>query len=163
MLLIAELIIVAMLLFAVAMLIKEEREIKRSKVPKASVKEYWNGSERRQAVRIDASLIVRYSVEKKQRIRLNGQMKDVSNNGMRLLANEKLTKGTLLLIEFDLPDAKKIISTEGKVAWTNGGFTERDEIGRRIFHTGIQFVSIKPDDKNKLDAYIKNITEKITP
>ena len=32
--------------------------------------------------------------------------------------------------------------------------------GRRVFRTGIQFINIKPDDKNRLAAYIKKTTEK---
>ena len=160
MLLIAELIIIFVLLITLVALILEEAKIKKSKVPRGTVKEYWSGRERRQYLRINSSLIVRYSMEKKSDAKLNGLMKDVSSDGMRLLANEKLTKGTLLLLEFDLPEVKGVVNAEGKVIWADGKFDERDEIGRRIFNTGIQFISIKPDDKSRLVTYIKKIAEK---
>lgn len=160
MLLIVEIVIILGLITVLITFIIEENKIKKSKVPGGAVKEYWKGQERRQSKRINATLIVRYSVEKKHHIKRNDLMKNVSNDGMCLVTNEKFSEGTLLLLEFDLPDTKDIISAEGKVVWADGKFTERDEIGRRVFHTGIQFVNIKPDDKSKLVAYIEKIVEK---
>lgn len=160
MILIAETVILLVLITALVTIIIEESKIKRSKIPRGTVKEYWSGPERRQSIRINTSLIVRYGMAKEDHNRLNGRTKDVSSNGMRLLINEKLTKGTLLLLEFDLPDTKDAINAEGKVIWADGEFGERDKSGRRIFHTGIQFIDIKPDAKNRLTAYIKRIAKK---
>lgn len=160
MLLIAELVIILVLIAALITLISEENKIEKSKAPRGAVKEYWEGQERRRSIRVNTSLIVRYSEEKKNHIKLNGQMKDVSSDGIRLLVNEKFKEGMLLLLEFDLPDIKEAISAKGKVIWADGNFTERDEVGRRTFQTGIQFINIKPDDKNRLVTYIKKIAEK---
>ena len=160
MLLIAEVVIVVVLITALVTLIIEENKIKKSKVPRGIVKEYWNGQEKRQSKRINASFIVRYSVKKKPHIKLNGRIKDVSSGGMRLLVNEKLAVGTLLLVEFDLPDNIDTIGAVGKVIWADGKFTERDEVGRRIFQTGIQFVNMEHGHKNKLVTYIEKIAEK---
>ena len=161
MLLIAEIVIICVLLIALIALIIEEEEIKKSKVPRGTLKEYWSGQERRQSLRINTSFIVRYCVAKNPHIKLNGQMKDVSSNGMKLLVNEKLKQGLVLLLEFNIPDSKDFINAQGKIMWTNGEFTERDEIGRRVFRTGIQFINIKPDDKNRLVTYIKKIAERV--
>ena len=160
MLLIVELIIILVLVLSLIILIIEEAKIKESKVPKGTVKEHWKGEERRQTFRINTSLIVKYSVEKKYHIRLNGRIKDLSSGGMQLLVNEKLFEGMLLLLEFELPESKSAICAEGKVIWKKGNFSERDEAGRRTFQTGIQFVNIKPDDKNRLIAYIEKNSEK---
>jgi c-di-GMP-binding flagellar brake protein YcgR len=159
MVLIAEIIIIGLLIIALAVVIIEENKIKKSKVPRGTVKEYWDGRERRQSIRVNASLIVRYSVAKKHNVKLNGRMKDISSGGMRLLVNEKLGDGTLLLLEFDLPEAKDVINAEGKVMWADGKYDERDETGRRIFHTGIQFVNMKQDDKNRLVNYIERMSK----
>lgn len=161
MLLIGEIIAILVLVTALTAFIIEENKIKKSKVPRGAIKEYWSGQERRQTMRINASFIVRYSIEKKYPLRLNGQMKDISSDGMRLLINEKLAEGTLLLLEFDLANKKDFVGAEGKVIWTDGEFAERDKTGRRIFQTGIQFVSIKPDDKSRLVAYVEKIAKKV--
>lgn len=160
MLLIAEIVIIFVLVIALISLILEEEKIKKSKVPRGIVKEYWSGQERRQYLRINTSFIVKYNTEKKSGIKLNGRMKDISSDGMRLLTNEKLVKGALLLLEFDLPDIKGVINAEGKVIWADGKFNERDEIGRRVFNTGIQFISIRPEDRSRLVTYIKKVAEK---
>lgn len=160
MLLTSVVILILVLITALIVLILEEWNIKKSKVPRGTVKEYWSGNERRQSRRINTSLIVRYSIEKRNHIKLNGRVKDVSIDGMRLLVNEKLKMGVLLSLEFDLPDTKDIIVAEGRVVWADGKFDDRDELGRRVFHTGIQFLDIKPKDKNRLVAYIEKIAEK---
>ena len=158
MLLAAELIFILVLIFVLIILITEEAKIKRSKVTSGAVKEYWDGRERRKSMRIDTSLFVRYSLKKKHHIR-NGQMKDISSGGMRLILNEKFVEGTLLLLEFDLPNTKATIGIKGKVVWSSGKFNERDELGRRLFQTGIQFVNIKSEDNNRLINYITKIAE----
>jgi c-di-GMP-binding flagellar brake protein YcgR len=137
----------------------EESKIKKSKITRGAVKEYWNGQERRKSLRINASLVVRYSIEKRYSIN-SGKMKDVSSGGMRLILNEKLKEEAFILLEFDLPDGKEIIKAEGKVIWSSGEFGERDESGKRLFQTGIQFVNIKAEGKKRLVTYIEKIAEK---
>ena len=161
MIVIAELTIILVLVLSLIILMIEEAKIKESRVPRGTLKEYWKGEERRQAFRINTSLIVKYSMEKKHHIRLNGRIKDLSSGGMQLLVNEKLFEGTLLLLEFDLPASKNAVCAEGKVIWNKGNFSERDGIGRRTFQAGIQFVNIKPDDKNRLITYIEKNSEKV--
>lgn len=160
MLLITEVIIILVLIAGLAIVIIEERRVKKLKIPKGAVREYWNGRERRQSMRIDTALIVKYSLEEKQHMKPNGRMRDLSSGGMRLLVNEKLKEGVLLLLEFDIPNTKDVIAAEGRVIWADGGFTERNEIGQRIFQTGIQFINIKSNDKDRLASYIEKIAEK---
>lgn len=159
MLLIAEIIFMLMLIMALITLIIEEGRIKQSKVPKGMVEEYWQGEERRKSVRINSSFIVKYIIEKKLHIKINGQTKDISEDGMRLLINEKLNTGTLLFLEFNLPDTKKMINAEASVVWAGGQFNERSSIGRRVFHTGVRFLNINAEDKNRLVNYIQKITQ----
>ena len=157
MVLIAEVIIIGVLIIVLIALFIEEARIRKSKIPRGSVKEYWNGRERRKTIRINTSLTVRYIVKKNLNRRFNGQMKDISRSGMKFIINEKLAKGTLLLFEFELPYVEKAIAAEGKVVWATGEFNERDEMKRRVFYTGIQFTDIKSDDENKLVNHIKKI------
>ena len=155
-----EIVIIAVLVSALAALFIEEIGIKKTGTPRGVAKEYWDGGERRKSIRVITELPVRYIIEKKLRIKLNGEMKDISRKGMRLLINEKLKEGTLLFLEFDMPETRETISADGKVVWADGDFDERDDAGKRIFQTGIQFVNIKPADDNILTAYINRIANK---
>jgi len=158
MLLLIEAIIILVLISALVALFIEEIGVKKSGVPRGIVKEYWDGEERRKAIRVTTELVVKYSVEKKLHIKLNGEIRNISKKGMRLIVNEKLAEGTLLFLEFDIPEAKEPIQADGKVVWTSGEFDERDASGRRIFQTGVQFVNIKPDDDARLTSYIGKTT-----
>jgi len=160
MFLLIEIVIIAVLISALAALFIEEIGIKKASTPRGVAKEYWDGGERRKSIRVITELPVRYSIEKKLRIKLNGEMKDISRKGMRLLINEKLKDGTLLFLEFDMPETWETISADGKVVWADGDFDERDDAGKRIFQTGIQFVNIKPADDTVLTAYINKIANR---
>jgi len=156
-LLLAEIILILILMLALIALLIEEKGIKKSHIPKGTVEECWDGQERRRAVRIDTSFTVTYNIEKKT---LRGQTKNLSSSGMRLLVNEKLFENTILKLEFTLPQSNETIHAEGKVIWSHGGFSERDDAGRRIFHAGIQFVTIKPKDLEKVISYIETAGQK---
>ena len=112
-----EVIIIMVLVSALAALIIEEIGVKKASISKGLVKEYWDGKERRRAIRVATDLAVRYSVEKKLHLRVNGAIKDISQKGVRLAVGEKLAEGTLLFLEFDIPDAKGAITADGKVIW----------------------------------------------
>ncbi len=158
MLLLMELIIIIVLVSALAALIIEEMGVRKAGIPKGVVKEYWDGKERRKAIRVNTDLTVRYSVEKKLHLKVNGAIKDISRKGVRLAVGEKLTEGALLFLEFDILDAKGPIVADGKVVWASGTFDERDASGKRIFETGVQFVNMKAEDDNRLAVYIKKIS-----
>lgn len=160
MFLLIEIVIIAVLISALAALFIEEIGMKKTGTPRGVVREYWDGGERRKSIRVTTELPVSYIIEKKLRIKLNGESKDVSRKGMRLLINEKLVEGTLLFLEFDMPETRETISADGRVVWANGNFDERDGAGKRMFQTGIQFVSIKPADDAVLTAYINKAANK---
>ncbi|MBL7071774.1 MAG: PilZ domain-containing protein [Candidatus Omnitrophica bacterium] len=159
MLLAAELIIVCVLIGALLVMVIEEDKIRKSKVPRGALEEYWEGRERRKSIRITSSFIVRYTIEEKAHTKLNCRTKDISSTGMGLIVNEKLATGTMLLLEFILPETQKLFKAEGKVAWATGEFDERNELGKRLFHMGIEFINIGQDDRNELVSYIEKIAE----
>jgi len=158
MLLFAELIIIIVLISSLTFLIIEEIGIKKAGIPKGMVREYWDGKERRKAIRVNTDLSVRYSVEKKARLKINGSIKDISRKGVRLSTGEKLAEGALLFLEFDIPDVRGAITADGKVIWASGTFDERDSSGKRVFETGVQFVNMKPEDDERLAVYVDKIS-----
>ncbi|MBN1871861.1 MAG: PilZ domain-containing protein [Candidatus Omnitrophica bacterium] len=153
-LLFSEIMFILILTLVLVMLVREESRIKKSKIPRARIKEYWSGEERRQATRINTTFLVKYTFSKKQTVTLDGHTKDVSTSGMRLLIHEKLNQGTVLLLEFDLPGITSIVKAEGKVVWSSGDFEDRDDEGKRIFQAGIQFTHISENDRNRLSDYV---------
>lgn len=158
MLLLIGLMIVIVLILALSAFFIEEMKAKKAGVPKGVVKEYWDGKERRGAIRVNTELAVRYSIEKKLHLKLNGAIKDISQKGVRFAVAEKLAEGMLLLLEFDIPGDRENIIADGKVVWTRGDFDKKDAAGKRIFEAGVQFVNIKPDDDAKLASYVKRMS-----
>jgi len=163
-LLAGEIIFILVLLVILLLLIVEDARIRKTKIPVAAVREYWNGLERRQAVRIDTQLNVKYMLVKKKERSLEGLTKDISSSGMRLIANEKFEKGANLIIEFDIPNRRHKLKCEGKVVWSHGDYDDRDEDGRRIFQTGISFSEVSKYDRSKLNEYVNSLIKgKIEP
>ncbi len=157
MLLLIETTVILVLIAAMAALFMEEAVIKKSSVPQGIVKEYWDGEERRTAVRVTINLAVRYSIERNLRLELAGEIKNLSRKGLQLAVTEKLSSGTILFMEFDIPESENIVSANGKVIWTNGEFGERDAAGRRVFRAGVQFINIRPENDIRLTDYITKI------
>ena len=156
-LLIGEILFILILIIILFVLVKEESKIKKSRIPRARIKEYWDGQERRQATRVGTNFTVKYTLSKKQNVILKAQTKDLSSSGMRLLINEKLDKGTLLSLEFDIPDTPVVVKAEGRVVWESGDFADRDEEGKRVFQAGVQFTQMSENDRNCLSDYVTKI------
>ncbi len=158
MLLLIEIVVIVVLIAALAALFIEESEIKKSRVPQGMVKEYWDGEERRTAIRVTVDLAVRYSIEKKVRLKVNSEIKNLSTKGLQLAVNEKLSTGTIVFMQFDIPESGDMVSVNGKVVWTNGEFGERDASGRRVFRTGVRFIDIEPESDALLIKYITKMS-----
>ncbi len=60
-------------------------------------------------------------------------------------------EGSLLNLEFNLPNSDQVIHTKGKVAWARSKDTSDEKTPPGM---GIEFVDMKPDDKKLLDKYI---------
>ena len=154
---IAELVFILLLIGILLILIKEESKIKKSRIPRAKLKEYWGGQERRQAMRITTTFTVTYMFSKKQNLKCTGKTDNLSTGGIRLIVYEKLNKGTILSLEFEIPEISSTVRASGKVVWTSGEFSDRDENGKRIFQAGIQFLQISEKNKNTLIQYIDRV------
>ena len=69
--------------------------------------------------------------------------------GLKVMAKEKLEKGTQLRIVFNLPDEPdEIVAKCTVVAWVKQG--EKD-----LFETGIEFLEISEQDKGKINNFIE--------
>ncbi len=111
-------------------------------------------AERRGYVRCDLNTGIKYSLISNPAIENDCLGVDVCILGLKIMAKEKLEKGTQLRIVFNLPDEKEqIVAKCTVVAWVKQG--EQD-----LFETGIEFLEITEEDKGKISNYIQKILGK---
>jgi uncharacterized protein (TIGR02266 family) len=79
---------------------------------------------------------------------------NVSTGGLFIETLKLLPVGTLLTIEFILPEKQSIIRTEGKVAWVN--HPEMMKNPSLPVGMGLQFLNISFDDMNAIREFIKS-------
>ncbi len=137
------------------MLWAHERVTNNRIIPRAKIEESWDGEERREHKRFKNDLDVEYKVEKKPHLK-TGKSADISKGGMKLLLDEKLSKGSILDLKLTIPGTKNTIEVEGEVIWTDDA-EERDPSGKRFFHTGIKFVAIKEPYGEHLSGYLASL------
>jgi len=81
---------------------------------------------------------------------------NISSGGVRIILQEKLSRGTPLTIELSI--GKERIKTQGRVAWvldiTTPGAKEPD-----LFDTGIEFTSLSLEDRSFLSRQIEDMME----
>ena len=155
MFLVVETLFIILLTMILFMFYVNERSSGRNSLPRAAMEECWSGKERRQHVRFKKSLEVNYLIRKNSHIKNNGRTVDISQGGMKLYLEEKLAKGTVLELEVNVPDVKKIAMLEGEVVWSEDA--GEDAAGRRFFHSGIMFTVPKDPSAAHLIEYIKSL------
>lgn len=147
-------IFIAVILFVIYILSsKEERKIKGKYAPKGKLEEYWSGKERRRVERFEAMLDVKYKFLKSPKSKLTTSSKDISEDGICILAYEILPKDSTVELEIAIPSVKEPVHAQGKVAWCEDA-GQADVTGKRSFLTGIRFVAIDNKDKTNLVNYI---------
>jgi c-di-GMP-binding flagellar brake protein YcgR len=145
----------AVLSMTLLMLWAHERAVNKKTVLRAQVEESWHGEDRRKHRRFKNNFDVEYSVEKKNHFK-NGQSADISEGGLGLLLDEKLSQGLILHLKLAVPGAKKMIEAEGEVIWTND-VDDKGSSGRRFFRAGIKFVAIKEPYSGYLSEYLRSL------
>lgn len=145
----------AVLSLTLLMLWAHERAADKKTILRAQVEESWYGKERRKHRRFKTNFDAEYNVEKKPHFK-NGQSADISEGGIGLLLDEKLSKGLILRLKLAVPGAKKMVEAQGEVVWTND-VDDKDPSGRRFFRTGIKFVAIKEPYSGYLSEYLRSL------
>jgi uncharacterized protein (TIGR02266 family) len=76
---------------------------------------------------------------------------NLGEGGLFIRTTKNVPVGSLLDLEFNLPDSNQKINTKGEVAWTRpqDRSTEKMPLG-----IGIQFIEMNPKDKEMLKNYI---------
>lgn len=132
---------------------KEEKKIRKKYELKGKVEEYWSGKNRRKVERIEKMLDVKYKLLKSPKVKSATRSKNISEEGICILAYEILPKDSTLELEIAVPSQKEPICTKGSVAWIEeAGQVDADK--RRSFLTGIKFIEIDNKDKINLVNFI---------
>ncbi len=75
---------------------------------------------------------------------------DISVGGIRLLSPEELPKDKVMELQINVPSSPVI--ARGKVVWTKEVETEEGN----FFQIGIQFIEVKPEDKARIEIFIRD-------
>ncbi|KPK42468.1 MAG: hypothetical protein AMJ78_02325 [Omnitrophica WOR_2 bacterium SM23_29] len=132
---------------------KEEKKIRKKYELKGKVEEYWSGKNRRKVERIEKMLDVKYKLLKSPKVKSDTRSKNISEEGICILAYEILPKDSTLELEIAIPTQKEPIHTKGSVAWSEEA-GQVDAAKRRSFLTGIKFIEIDNKDKINLVNFI---------
>jgi c-di-GMP-binding flagellar brake protein YcgR len=153
---VAGILFVAILAYILIVLRKTEGGLRKSGLSKATVEECWDGKERRKHARFPKVIDIVYSVKKKIRPGNNIKTVDISEGGAKLVLDKKFDKGTLIVMQFEIPGLDKALDVEGRIVWSEE-MVSQDEDGKRLFSAGIEFVSIEGSCGALLIKHIRSI------
>ena len=109
----------------------------------------YNGPERRQRKRVDASFVVSYRVKEGPKDFDLSNTKNVSQAGMLLTTNKAFTQGTYLAMLIRFPLVPQKIKVTGEVV------NSKEIIKNLIYETRIKFLNLDEDFFIKLGEFIK--------
>ncbi len=158
MILFIELLVILVLMLIWFSVSREESQKIKDSISKATLREIWEGTERRRSFRLPVSLEVRYVIEKKIQASLKSRSKNISSGGIMLEAEEKIYPGTPLKLEIILLDNKPPIQTEAEVIWVDEA-NESDNIEKRHFNIGAKFIYLNNASLKRIDEYVKQKRE----
>lgn len=83
-----------------------------------------------------------------------GQRENISGGGIKLHSPEDLANGTLLKLQFELPEAYHPITifAIGEVVWSKG--LRKTIANKKMYEVGVKFISIKEADRQKIVRYV---------
>lgn len=164
MLLIIELTFAAILLAILFVFFKYDGFSLKNRFRMAKVAEYYSGPERRQYPRFSKNLSVSYLVTKtclSDADRFSGKTIDISEGGLKVMLDEKLSPGTTVYINVSIPGSGEASRIAGTVAWTEDASGVTDPSGKRLFYSGIQFSSKNEPSFNRVVSYIRTLASSL--
>ncbi len=111
-------------------------------------------ADKRKFPRLSFNVDVKYEVIRGRSPKAKeSQSKNISAGGLCVMILEKVRVGTLLNLEFSLPDSDTTIIAKGKVMWV-----EKISIYAAESHVsydcGVAFVDIPPGDREKISHHV---------
>ena len=146
-------ILLSMVLYT---LYKSEFLVSKNNRRHAKIEEYWTGKERRKFTRFKKTLDVIYAIAKKPHLKNNANTVDISEGGMKLLLDEKLSVGAIMGLKISIPASPQDVEVEGEVVWCEED-GRNEASSKKHFYHGIKFLAIKEPSGKHLIDYIRSI------
>lgn len=142
----------ALVLFVI---LREEKLVRRGKVPSGRLRRLWFRSERRRAPRYRVDFQIRYRRLEGESL-VQARTRDLSQTGVGLVLEEYLESGSLIDIEFFLPSSPEPVEVTGKVAWSREVPSDpKVPLSKRFFFAGVQFHRLDPEKEALLARVLK--------
>jgi len=158
MILAVQIAIICIMIGVLACLYLEELQDMRYKGPRAKVEEVWLGPEKRKHKRVTVDMDIGYSLPPNagRKSATKTFTEDISMGGAKVFLEEKLDKGTALVLQLRVPNLSKPIVTGAEVAWVDSNPRTLPS-GKRSYATGVMFARLKPSDKKELSKFIDGL------
>jgi c-di-GMP-binding flagellar brake protein YcgR len=117
----------------------------------------YTGPERREFIRVQLFMPVKYSVADTQEEYIESQSEDISSGGMKLLLRKKFNVGTLLKLQFELLREEKIIrfdALQARIVWVmpNNNL-------EYPYKVGLEFINIDINERLRISNCIDHKAE----
>ena len=152
---IAYIVILLVLILILIFTLKEEVRIRKG-ITQGIANKYWILREKRRFVRFQEDFKIRYNRIGSELSPGNTKIKNISRKGLCISTYEKLKKKDSLEVEIEIPNFSKPVKFIGSVMWVKE-LRSPDELGRRIFYTGIRFGKIDPESEAILITHLNTL------
>lgn len=147
---------ILIVLLCILMLLRLEEKRFRKSITHGLANKFWILRERRNFVRFDKEIKIRYNLRDKSRSFQDSKTSNISKSGLCLVTYEKLEEKKYIDLELEVPNFTAPVKLTGQVVWTKDLKT-LDAEGRRLFYTGIRFHKITPNTEAILLSYLNTL------
>lgn len=109
-------------------------------------------NERRKYPRLNVAVDIQYRLQPSAPAYGTGATSNISAVGICLILYEEVKVGSVLELNFNLPDGQPIIKTQGKVVWVKPFDVAGDQ--KKRFDAGIAFLDLSETDKKRINNYV---------
>ncbi|MFH1996071.1 MAG: PilZ domain-containing protein [Candidatus Omnitrophota bacterium] len=154
MLLLIQVLAILILLTILLALYRDEFQLKKKVRFIALLEKFWDGRERRRSVRLGADVEIRYKELRWPADANGGRAVNLSDTGMRLLIDKKMSSGTRLELSFTPPHKSNIVRVIATVVWCNEAKDKEDLRDKRLFHIGVRISEVREPAKRAFADYM---------
>ena len=117
----------------------------------------WLMKERRMFPRLDEPALVNYTLLDDRLLQARSVSDDISEGGIRFPTDERLSPGSQVELEINIPSASLFLVSQGVIIWQK----KLDKgIGRWCYVMGIKFIDMEPSDKEQLLCFLGSCLDK---
>ncbi|MDD5439276.1 MAG: PilZ domain-containing protein [Candidatus Omnitrophica bacterium] len=158
-----EILVIVVLVAIVLTLVIDEGRKRAHERHLVTIKTYWDGINRRRAVRHNTTLDVLYTVNHTVNQVIshkNSRARDISTHGIGLVLSEKLPRRTMLSLLIKLDKQGDSIRAKAAVMWCKESLEDEQGSPLRLFYTGLKFIHFADErQERRLFDYIRSLEQ----